>query len=37
MKKIAKFEKISLRQYIEDIKKNFNFSEEQITNIYNKT
>lgn len=35
MKKIAKFEKVSLKQYIEDIKKNFSFSEEQITNIYN--
>lgn len=35
MKKIAKFEKVSLKQYIEDINKNFNFSEGQITNIYN--
>ena len=35
MKKIANFEKVSLKQYIEDMKKNFSFSEEEITNLYN--
>jgi len=35
MKKIANFEKVSLKQYLEDMKKNFSFSEEEITNLYN--
>ena len=35
MKKIAKFEKVSLKQYVEDMKKNFTFSEEEIISFYN--
>jgi dUTP pyrophosphatase len=35
MKKIAKFEKVSLKQYIEDMKKNFDYSVEEIQNFYN--
>ena len=35
MKKSAKFEKVSLKQYIEDMKKNFDFSVEEIQNFYN--
>ena len=35
MKKIENFEKVSLKQYLEDMKKNFSFSEEEITNLYN--
>lgn len=34
MKKIAKFEKVSLEQYKTDINKNFNFPEDQIINFY---
>ena len=35
MKKIALFEKVSLNQYLIDMKKNFNFSDEEITELYN--
>ncbi len=35
MKKIAKFEKVSLNQYIIDMKQNYNFNEKQIKEIYN--
>ena len=37
MKRIAKFEKVSLSQFIKDFKDTFNdLSEQEITNIYNK-
>ena len=35
MKKIAKFEKVSLEQYLTDMKKNFDIDEEQLINFYN--
>lgn len=35
MKKIAKFEKVSLEQYLIDMKKNFDIDEEQLINFYN--
>lgn len=35
MKKIAKFEKVSLNQYVNDMQKNFNFSNEQLIEFYN--
>lgn len=34
MKKIAKFEKVSLNQYTNDMIKNFNFEEEQLKKYY---
>jgi dUTP pyrophosphatase len=34
MKKIALFEKVSLTQYINDMKKNFDFGEEQLKQYY---
>lgn len=36
MKKIANFNKVSLNQYIIDMKKHYDFNEETITDIYNK-
>ena len=35
MKKIAKFEKVSLEQYLTDMKKKFDIDEEQLINFYN--
>lgn len=35
MKKIAEFKKVSLTQYIEDMKKNFDLNEESIKDFYN--
>ena len=37
MKKIAKFEKVSLKQYMEDMNKNFNFDNGQLKDFYENT
>ena len=34
MKKIAQFQKVSLTQYKEDMKKNFNFDDNQLNSFY---
>ena len=34
MKKIAQFQKVSLNQYVNDMKKNFDFNEEQLNQLY---
>ena len=34
MKKIAQFQKVSLNQYKEDMKKNFDFDDNQLNKFY---